>query len=133
MKRKSPKPAEEDRPDYVFRHCVHCLGRTKHLMSEPPPEVCEHCGKPLLLTREQVGLPQLTVRVRIAVIINADGIWSAGGYSKSDDKDKRESADFGMEGHEANHDTLHWIEADVPIPLRAEPQTIEGEVKRGTS
>lgn len=42
----------EDRPEDIFRHCPHCQGRTKHVPNQPPPEICGHCGKSLLITVE---------------------------------------------------------------------------------
>lgn len=69
-----------------------------------------------------------TIRVRIAVIINADGVWSAFGFKNSSDESMRENANISLEGHEENHDTVHWIEADIPVPVIPAPQTIEGTV-----
>lgn len=69
-----------------------------------------------------------TVRVRIAVVVNADGKWSASGWSGADDDVKRGCAFENMSDKEENHDTLHWIEADVPVPQIAEAKVIEAEV-----
>lgn len=54
MSKEQPAPRNEqgDRPEDVYRHCPHCQGRTKHVENEPPPEVCSHCGKSLLILRE---------------------------------------------------------------------------------
>ncbi len=72
-----------------------------------------------------------TVRVRIAVLINADGQWGAGGGNVGgpmDDDNAATHAGYHFEDVPENHDTLHWIEADVPVPEKAPAQTIEGKV-----
>ena len=70
-----------------------------------------------------------TVRVRIAVAINADGQWGAAGWSQAEDESKLRVAMQNLNCAE-DHDMLHWIEADVPIPQRQKSQTIQGEVKK---
>lgn len=62
-----------------------------------------------------------TVRVRIAVSVDPDGVWNSCGWSEGSDADK---SGLAFE-EQAYGGALHWVEADVPIP---EPTTIEGEV-----
>ena len=76
-----------------------------------------------------------TVRVRIACVVNADGKWSAHGYCPPTGKHpvihERAISDVAhemMAEWPLNHDTLHFIEADVPIPQIPTPQVIEGKV-----
>lgn len=69
-----------------------------------------------------------TVRVRIAVAVNADGKWSAFGHVGNKDADARDIAFTNMSDYEENHDAVHFIEADVPVPQVPQPQTIKGEI-----
>lgn len=64
-----------------------------------------------------------TVRVRIAVAVNEHGHWNASGYFKWNKGEARETALEGLD--EPGAETIHYVEADVPIPA---PQTIEGTV-----
>lgn len=62
-----------------------------------------------------------TARVRIAVVIDDTGKWSAYGYKDARDDEMADTLydDIGV------NSAQFFIEADVPIP---KPQTIRGEV-----
>ena len=61
-----------------------------------------------------------TVKVRIAVAVDAQGNWASVGWSGKGDYLR----DVAREG--VNEDgTLYWVEAEVPIPS---VQVIQGEV-----
>lgn len=62
-----------------------------------------------------------TQKVRIALAINTEGDWYAWGAYTHDD----ESALDEVSGQLNDYTTLHWIEAEVPIPS---PMVIEGKV-----
>lgn len=49
MKKQPPPNQDVELPSDVYRHCPHCSKKTKHVPDEPPPEVCAHCGKGLLI------------------------------------------------------------------------------------
>ena len=70
-----------------------------------------------------------TIRVRIAVAVNADKDWNATGWnvegSEVDDKTKVDTALDAMPTSAAEH--VVFVEAEVPLPPSVE--TIEGEVK----
>ncbi len=68
-----------------------------------------------------------TVKVRIALMINADGKWSASGWAGAPDEHMRDTVNDCID-QEPNHDTLHWIEAEVPVP-EIKSTTIKGKVK----
>lgn len=63
-----------------------------------------------------------TVRVRIAVAVDADGKWCSAGWVDSDDSLEQTALD-GLDS--ARPTVVHFIEADVPMP---EPTTVEGSV-----
>jgi len=65
------------------------------------------------------GPPPTTVRVRIAVSVDADGNWRASGESNLRDAI---AARYGSLGGSAR---LCWVEADVPLP---EAGTVVGVV-----
>lgn len=45
-----PQAPNEEQPwKDIWRHCPHCKKRTKIIEGEPPPEVCFHCGKDLII------------------------------------------------------------------------------------
>ena len=62
-----------------------------------------------------------TVRVRIAVAIAPDGTWASGGYWRH--KNDKERADNVFLDVISEHEQIHFIEADVPVPIAS---TIEG-------
>lgn len=71
-----------------------------------------------------------TVRVRIAVGVDARGVWCAYGWSS---EQGRQATDEQMAGNVADmidqsvtQYATHYIEADVPLP---ESTTVKGEVK----
>ena len=63
---------------------------------------------------------QKTVRVRIAVVVDARRCWEARGSDGNSDAGSASSATCDNHGG-----SLHFVEADIPIP---QPQTVEGEV-----
>lgn len=68
--------------------------------------------------------PAHTARVRIAVCVAADGTWNSCGWrTKSMSPSDEELAASAADVMPADA-TLHFVEADVPLPT-----TIEGEVK----
>lgn len=69
-----------------------------------------------------------TVRVRIAVAVDANGHWSSSGWypSLSEHREEARILRTAIENLDSDECVTHWIEADVPIP---EPKTIEGNVK----
>ena len=67
--------------------------------------------------------------VRIALIMNADETWHACGWSGAEDDAVVESVEIGMDCPE-NCDTLHWIEAVVPVPVKVSGKVIKGKVKK---
>lgn len=70
------------------------------------------------------GSPR-TVRVRIAVAVNAAGKWNVYGCSGSSDKEMVDMAlEFLDEGE--LDEVVHFVEADVPLPVN---QTVAGEVR----
>lgn len=80
--------------------------------------------------REELGMTneQKTIRVRIAVAVNADGHYGTDGYSKADgshqdddDMEKWALRDCRGDGRKV----VHFIEADIPLPVAT---TIEGKV-----
>lgn len=68
-----------------------------------------------------------TVRVRIAVAIDKNGIWNCAGWKQTD---KIISDDYisaaAIDGIDSAEVIVHFVEADIPIP---ESETIEGEIK----
>jgi len=73
-----------------------------------------------------------TVRVRIAVVIDKDGRYSAAGWNDVTDSDIGDTA-MDCTDPDAFDDvnTLCFVEADIPLPKPREPETIEGEVCDG--
>lgn len=74
---------------------------------------------------------QRTVRVRIAVAVDADGRWSACGWSRDDggkasDASMMNTAVDGL--GEGSGEARYFIEADVMLPIPTVAQTISGEV-----
>ena len=71
-----------------------------------------------------------TVKVKIAVVVNCAGEWTSGGWSNGKDEDRKEAALCATDGFslstEDGRDTLHWIEAEVPIPASPEESVIHG-------
>jgi hypothetical protein len=61
-----------------------------------------------------------TVRVRIAVAVNQHGHYSADGGRGASDQRLAQNVRQFVKGLHA----LHWIEADVPLPLA--PVVVEG-------
>ena len=68
-------------------------------------------------------MSERTVRVRIAVAVQADGQWNAAGFSDAADVVKRSIAMEPLAECE-----VVWIEADVPLPSEA---VIQGDVSNG--
>lgn len=77
-----------------------------------------------------------TVRVRIAVAVSASGKWSASGGSGAPDALSSEIAMNDLcdcEGAPPGEDRVAiFVEADAPLPVKPEPQTVEGEVESET-
>lgn len=70
-----------------------------------------------------------TVRVRIAVAINSDGQYEAAGADGQDDGEREDYAQEWLLDRSGENSAVHFVEADVPIPVKPEPQTIEGVVE----
>jgi hypothetical protein len=71
------------------------------------------------------GSPR-TVRVRIAVAVNERGEWCCAGWTGGKDEDHTRSALETSEYHGGTLEAIHFVEADVPLPVS---QTVEGEVR----
>lgn len=68
-----------------------------------------------------------TKQVRIPLVINAHGEWSAvGGHELTDDDAKRCAADGLDAASDVDGLSTHWITAEVPVPAGVE---IEGQVE----
>jgi hypothetical protein len=69
---------------------------------------------------------QKTVRVRIAVAVGDDGAWNSCGWQfpKSETTDV-ELMGIALEVMEQAVVNVHWVEADIPIPVGV---TVEGTV-----
>lgn len=62
-----------------------------------------------------------TVRVRIPLIVNSNGHWSAAGWEGETDENMFESAGMGMpDGETLLHESRYFIIAEVPIPVATE-------------
>lgn len=73
-----------------------------------------------------------TVRVRIAVVVDADGKWSAAGWSNEDGTTPKDLVlmDAALDTSTIDEAVNHvFVEADVPIP--EVPDHYDGEVKPG--
>ena len=70
--------------------------------------------------------PPGTVRVRVACVVRADGVWCAEGHSQQTDAESRQIAEEGVWSEVAGDPRLTWVEALVPLP--APPATVEGSV-----
>ena len=83
-------------------------------------------GKEMMLPVCEAESPR-TVRVRIAVVVDAEGHWAAYAWGTGE-KLGMSSAETMATASEMVTDfggVEHWIEADVPLPGR---QTIRGEL-----
>lgn len=77
--------------------------------------------------RSKPAKPVKTVRVRIAVAVDASGKWHSSASGCGEGNSDEERAEWAQEFLDSNlPQAVYFVEADVPIP---EPQTIEGEVK----
>lgn len=65
-----------------------------------------------------------TVKVRIAVAVNADGNWNSSGWKKAKDSDAMDLAQEGLQ-EISSCEKVYWVEADIPIP---EPEIVQGKV-----
>lgn len=65
------------------------------------------------------------VKVRIAVVVNEKGEWTAAGGDQISDAEKKQAAlDMGEGSSAEGLHVVHWVEADVPIPMPAKGETI---------
>lgn len=67
-----------------------------------------------------------TVRVRIAVAVDADGAWNASGWSSKNKTYDADAMGCAIE-NVGEGEARYWLEADVPLPAGA--TAIEAEVK----
>jgi hypothetical protein len=66
-----------------------------------------------------------TIKVRIALAVDADGDWCANGWSTKSDPKRYEEDAFGCAVENiADGEARYWIEADVQVP-----EKITGTVK----
>jgi hypothetical protein len=63
-----------------------------------------------------------TIKVRIALVINSEGEWSASGWDGMEDFDEAE-LDLGGDHAEARY----WIECEIPVPAAWNHVTVKGE------
>lgn len=68
-----------------------------------------------------------TVKVRIAVMVNAQGEWSAHGFHGADDDYACGIAKEGLE--ETKEEAFHFVVATIPLPAVQVPLTIKGKVE----
>jgi hypothetical protein len=66
-----------------------------------------------------------TVRVRIAVAVDADGKWNASGWGTEHTFANDTAMDIVIEGVE-DGEARYWVEAELQIP---EEKTVQGEVE----
>lgn len=73
-----------------------------------------------------------TVRVRVAVAVNANGAWHAAGRSHTDGERIADSY-LASEALDCVHDdgsvSLNWVEATLKVPQHPSAPTVEAEVK----
>lgn len=77
------------------------------------------------------GLKRGVVRVRIAVVVNKDGDWSAHGWSDrkrvtATDEDMRRTALDCVT--ESDCERVYFVEATLELPTQDAPATVEGSV-----
>ena len=69
-----------------------------------------------------------TKRVRILVVIDADGKWEASGSHSFSDHETRESLD-NMTGDLGSAPWIYrWVEANIPVPVSQPDEVIAGDV-----
>jgi hypothetical protein len=68
------------------------------------------------------------VRIRVMVVIDPDGKWEAVGSHSWSDAATRDQVDDCSGDLGRAPWAYHWIEADVPIPVEVQDETVEGEV-----
>lgn len=86
--------------------------------------VCDEHFNAIFSPRRATGP---TVRVRIAVAVDANGSWTANGWLDGPDN----AVIAECISHVGRRPAVCWIEADVPLPLA--PQTIRGQVSDGNA
>lgn len=76
-----------------------------------------------------------TVKVKIAVVVDTDGKWSAAGWSIEPDVIQRlayeiDAIDTASEVFDTEEDELakYWITAELEVPEEKKPVEIEGKV-----
>mgnify|MGYP003649996958 CR=1 FL=1 len=69
--------------------------------------------------------PRPTVRVRIAVVVSADGRYMASANYAADDERNISDVEAWWGDNNIGSTRLVWVEADVPLPR---PETVKGEV-----
>lgn len=62
-----------------------------------------------------------TIKVRIALQVDPEGNWDAGGSS-----DCKEGWDDQNGNFDLDQAKRYWIETEVPVPAMPEPETISG-------
>ncbi|MCB9703680.1 MAG: hypothetical protein H6711_17425 [Myxococcales bacterium] len=71
----------------------------------------------------------LTVRVRVAVVIDDKGRYNACGWSGADDPVRWARDGLDRSRGDALVEQVHFIEAEVPLPLPARAQVLQGRVE----
>ena len=72
-------------------------------------------------------MSEKTIRVRIAVAVNANGEWHAMTHGNCDPKEAAALCKVSVRrlDHNYSDTVVHWIEADIPLPASV---TVEGKV-----
>jgi hypothetical protein len=73
-----------------------------------------------------------TVRARVVIVVDSSGCWEGIGGSQCSDELATEIANSDLnENSSAPPGAMRrvvYMEADISLPVRPEPQTVEGEV-----
>jgi hypothetical protein len=73
-----------------------------------------------------------TKRVRVAVAIDEDGDWDSCSAHDGADQDAAILATEALDSYtEGRYQAVHFIEANIPVPVAPESQTVEGKVENG--
>jgi hypothetical protein len=70
-----------------------------------------------------------TIRVRVAVVLSANGEWSAYGSDQEDDEERMAEAQREMRNSDESVKKSFWLVAELPVPVAAEIVASVEEVK----
>lgn len=66
------------------------------------------------------------LRVRIAIAVDDLAQWQGVGWWTADADAAREAADEGIAGNGGTNVAYHWVEVEIPVPLRPDETVIDG-------